>query len=62
MVEAGLGFGILPDLALRKLSGDVSIFSFDEPFYRTIALVQSKNDILSLAVRALVQEIETYLS
>lgn len=62
MVEAGLGFGILPDLALRKLSGDVSIFSFNEPFYRTIALVQSKNDILSPAVRALVQEIETYLS
>lgn len=62
MVEAGLGFGILPDLALKKLSGDVSIFSFDEPFYRTISLVQSKSDSLSPAARALVQEVKTYLS
>lgn len=61
MVEAGLGFGILPDLALRKLSGDVSIYPFDEPFYRTISLVQSKNNIVSPAVSSLVSEIKFHL-
>jgi len=62
MVEAGLGFGILPDLALQKLSGDVSVFPFDEPFYRTISLVQSKNSLVPPAVDALVQAIKTYLN
>ncbi|GAK31130.1 transcriptional regulator [Weissella oryzae SG25] len=62
MVEAGLGFGILPDLALRKLSGDVSIYPFEEPFYRKIALVQSKNTISSPATQALINEITTYLA
>lgn len=62
MVEAGLGFGILPDLALRKLSGDVSIYPFEDPFYRKIALVQSKNTISSPATQALINEITTYLA
>ena len=55
-------YGILPDLALQKLSGDVSVFPFDEPFYRTISLVQSKNSLIPPAVDALVQAIKTYLN
>ncbi len=41
MVEAGLGFGILPKLALEKMTGDVAIYPFDAPFYRSLGLVTS---------------------
>lgn len=39
MVEAGLGFGVLPKLALQKLTGDVNVWPFSEPFARTLCLV-----------------------
>lgn len=38
MVEAGLGFGVLPRLALQKLTGDVNVWPFSEPFARTLCL------------------------
>ncbi|GAB6092738.1 LysR family transcriptional regulator [Furfurilactobacillus curtus] len=43
MVEAGLGFGVLPDLALKRVTGDVNIYPFDEPHYRTLCVVANKS-------------------
>ncbi|ERL64250.1 LysR family transcriptional regulator [Schleiferilactobacillus shenzhenensis] len=42
MVESGLGFGILPDLALQKLVGNVNIYPFSETFRRTICILTRK--------------------
>ncbi|KRL12806.1 LysR family transcriptional regulator [Schleiferilactobacillus perolens] len=42
MVESGLGFGILPDLALQKLVGNVHIYPFSEAFRRTICVLTRK--------------------
>lgn len=43
MVEAGLGFGVLPDLALKRISGNINIYPFDEPHYRTLCLAVNKS-------------------
>ncbi|MGV0168594.1 LysR family transcriptional regulator [Furfurilactobacillus sp. WILCCON 0119] len=42
MVEAGLGFGVLPNLALQRISGNVNIYPFDEPHYRTLCVVANQ--------------------
>ncbi|GEK29398.1 LysR family transcriptional regulator [Furfurilactobacillus siliginis] len=43
MVEAGLGFGVLPNLALKRITGNVNIYPFDEPHYRTLCVVANNS-------------------
>ncbi|AEV95800.1 LysR family transcriptional regulator [Pediococcus claussenii] len=39
MVESGLGLGVLPELALQKMSGDYKVYPFSAKFARTICLL-----------------------
>ena len=62
MVESGLGLGILPELALQNLSGDVNRYIFSEHFYRTICLVTHQKKQQTPSVKAFVSIIENYIS
>lgn len=62
MVEAGLGFGILPKLALEKMTGDVAIYPFDEPFYRSLGLVTSSVQAKAPSTRHMITEIQDFVS
>lgn len=62
MVESGLGLGILPELALQNLSGDVNRYIFNEHFYRTICLVTHQKKQQTPSVKAFVSIIENYIS
>ncbi|KRL04965.1 LysR family transcriptional regulator [Liquorilactobacillus oeni] len=61
MVESGLGLGILPELALQKLSGNVNRYPFQEHFYRTICLISHAEAKQTPSTRAFVKEIQKYL-
>ncbi|GAJ25189.1 transcriptional regulator [Liquorilactobacillus sucicola DSM 21376 = JCM 15457] len=61
MVESGLGLGILPELALQKLSGNVNQYPFKERFYRTICLVSHSEAHQTPSTRAFVRVIQKYL-
>ncbi len=61
MVESGLGLGILPELALKKLSGDVNVYPFDENFARTICLVTNKNQAQAPSTKRMLKEIDSFL-
>ncbi|KGH56379.1 LysR family transcriptional regulator [Oenococcus oeni] len=61
MVESGLGLGILPELALKKLSGNVHIYSFDKNFARTICLVTNKNLAQAPSTKRMLKEINSFL-
>lgn len=61
MVEAGIGLGILPDLALNKLNGDINVYPFSETFTRQVALVVNKNQMTSPSVAAMVKHIEDFI-
>ena len=61
MVEAGLGLGVLPKLALKKLVGDVNTYSFSEPFERTLCLVMNPTTQKSPSVARMQTVIEAYL-
>lgn len=62
MVESGLGLGILPELALQKLSGNVKHYPFKEHFYRTICLVSHFETKQTPSTRAFVEAIQKYLA
>lgn len=57
MVEAGLGLGILPALALQKMQGEVQILPFSTPFYRKIALVTSSQQRLAPSTRQMIKNV-----
>ena len=57
MVEAGLGLGILPALALQKMQGEVQILPFSTPFYRKIALVTSSQQRLASSTRQMIKNV-----
>lgn len=57
MVEAGLGLGILPALALQKIQGEVRILPFSTPFYRKIALVTSNQQRLAPSSRQMIKNV-----
>lgn len=57
MVEAGLGLGILPALALQKIQGEVKILPFSTPFYRKIALVTSNQQRLAPSSRQMIKNV-----
>lgn len=61
MVESGLGLGILPELALDKLTGAVNHYPFADPFYRTLCLVTNKIQAQTPATRHMIQAIADYL-
>lgn len=61
MVESGLGLGILPELALQKLSGKVNHYPFAEDFYRTICLVTHFEAQQTPSTKAFVKTIKNYL-
>lgn len=61
MVEAGLGWGILPDLALTKLSGEVEAYPFEHPYYRHLGLVINPSSAKDPFVKAMQKEILSYL-
>ncbi|BDR56992.1 LysR family transcriptional regulator [Xylocopilactobacillus apis] len=62
MVESGLGLGILPDLALTRMGGEVNIYPFEEPYYRTLCLVVNPITQKSPSVARMKQTIEDYLA
>lgn len=61
MVEAGLGLGILPELALQKLTGEVNTYPFSEPFARTLCLVLNPTTQKSPSVAKIQTVILDYL-
>lgn len=62
MVESGLGLGILPELALQKLSGNVNHYPFEGDFYRTICLVTHFEAQQTPSTKAFIKTIEEYLA
>lgn len=62
MVESGLGMGILPELALQKLSGNVNIYPFDQDFHRTVALVANKIQAVAPSTKKMLQAIKAYIN
>ena len=62
MVESGLGMGILPKLAVQKLVGDVNMYSFSEPFERTLCLVINPTIKKSPSVQRMQQVIHSFLA
>jgi len=61
MVEAGIGFGILPELALKKIQGNVAIYPFHQSFTRQIVLVTNKSKVMSPSVGELITAIKCFM-
>ncbi|MGY3743406.1 LysR family transcriptional regulator [Leuconostoc inhae] len=61
MVEAGIGFGILPELALKKIQGNVAIYPFHQSFTRQIVLVTNKSKVMSPSVVELITAIKCFM-
>jgi len=61
MVESGLGMGILPKLALKKLTGDVNTYPFAEPYNREIALVANKTQSTAPSTAMMIRSIKQFL-
>ncbi|MFC6314526.1 LysR family transcriptional regulator [Lapidilactobacillus achengensis] len=62
MVESDLGLGILPELALQKLTGRVHIYPFDQPFYRTICMISNKVQVKTPSTRLMIETIRHHLA
>ncbi|MGQ2225791.1 LysR family transcriptional regulator [Fructobacillus fructosus] len=61
MVEAGLGWGILPDLALTRLSGAVQSFPFEAPYFRHLELITNHSASEDPLVQGMKKEILSYI-
>ncbi|MBS9334654.1 LysR family transcriptional regulator [Fructobacillus sp. M1-13] len=62
MVEAGLGWGILPDLALTRLSGEVRAFPFEKHYFRHLGLLTNPSSSTDPLVQAMKEEILTTIT
>lgn len=62
MVEAGMGMGILPELALERISGDVNVYPFDTRFYRTICLVVNSEQAKAPSTAKMIDAITDYVT
>lgn len=62
MVEAGMGMGILPELALQRISGDVNVYPFDTRFYRTICLVVNSAQAKAPSTAKMIDAITAYVT
>lgn len=49
LIESGIGIGIMPELALKKISNDINTYPFKPCEYRTIGLAALKKQSLSPA-------------
>ncbi|MDF7637676.1 LysR family transcriptional regulator [Leuconostocaceae bacterium ESL0958] len=62
MVEAGLGWGILPDLALKNMKGQaVAAYPFEKPYARQLGLVFNPSAAADPLVSAMKTEILAFL-
>lgn len=61
MVESGLGLGILPELALKKLSGNFNYFNFSKKYERKISLIVNKNQSTAPSIAKMIQIIKNFL-
>lgn len=61
MVEAGLGLGILPALALQKNTGKVQILPFEDAFYRKIGLVTTNAASLTPSTKAIIKQFQDFI-
>lgn len=61
MVESGLGLGILPELALNKLVGNVNVFPFSTDFERTLCMVVNPTQAQAPSVAHMRRTITDYL-
>ncbi|MCK8625183.1 LysR family transcriptional regulator [Apilactobacillus xinyiensis] len=61
MVEAGLGIGILPKLALIKTTGEVHAYPFDKEFYRDIYLIINSLETKAPANAKMVSTIKQFI-
>ncbi|MCI2062987.1 MAG: LysR family transcriptional regulator [Eubacteriaceae bacterium] len=61
MIESGMGISILPELTLKRIAFDVSIWPFEPEEYRRIVMITQKHRALSPATSALVQHILDWL-
>lgn len=61
MVEAGMGMGILPELALERVTGNVNVYPFDKQFYRTICLVVNAEQAKAPSTAKLLRAITDYV-
>lgn len=62
MVASNLGLGILPELALQRITDDVQVFPFSESFHRTVCLVTNKVQAEAPSTQRMIQEIDQYLA
>ena len=62
MVESGLGLGILPELALQNLSGNVKVYSFSKSFKRTIAVVSQSEEKQTPSTHAFLQLVQKWVN
>ncbi|WP_125767157.1 LysR family transcriptional regulator [Lapidilactobacillus wuchangensis] len=62
MVESDLGWGILPELALQKLSGRVHIYPFSETYHRTICLVTNRVQAETPSTQLFINTIHQHLA
>lgn len=61
MVESGLGLGILPELALQNLSGNVKVYPFSNSFKRTIAVVSQSEEKQTPSTHAFLQLVQRWV-
>ncbi len=61
MVESGLGMGILPKLAFQRINGDVSLYPFDDDFYRSIFMVMNSVQMKTPAAQKMVSCIREFI-
>lgn len=52
MVEQGLGYSLLAELVLQKISYDIAVRPLEQPVLRTMALVMKDKRALSVAAKA----------
>lgn len=62
MVESGMGMGILPELALERVSGDVNVYPFDTRFFRTICLVVNSEQAKAPSTAKMILAITHYIT
>ncbi|MCH5464083.1 LysR family transcriptional regulator [Levilactobacillus tujiorum] len=62
MVEAGMGMGILPELALERVSGNVNVYPFDTKFFRTICLVVNSEQAKAPSTAKMIAAITAYVT
>jgi DNA-binding transcriptional LysR family regulator len=62
LVESGLGFSIIPELVLKKVIGNINIYPIETEPFRTIGIAIQNEQFLTLAAKALFDEIRTYIN